>query len=75
MSRSEVLVSADWVEENLKTPGIVLVEVDEDTSAYAGGYITGAVRLDSAMTRPPCPPAYPPGPGSSLDLSRGCRNR
>jgi thiosulfate/3-mercaptopyruvate sulfurtransferase len=46
MSRSDALVSADWVEENLNTPGIVLVEVDEDTSAYDGDHITGAVRID-----------------------------
>jgi thiosulfate/3-mercaptopyruvate sulfurtransferase len=46
MSRSEALVSADWVEENVNTPGIVLVEVDEDTSAYDGDHITGAVRID-----------------------------
>ena len=46
MSRSEALVPADWVEENLNTPGIVIVEVDEDTTAYDGGHITGAVKLD-----------------------------
>jgi thiosulfate/3-mercaptopyruvate sulfurtransferase len=46
MSRSEALVSADWAEQNLNTPGIVLVEVDEDTSAYDGGHIAGAVKLD-----------------------------
>ncbi|MGV9415800.1 sulfurtransferase [Nocardia sp. NPDC003693] len=46
MARSEVLVSADWVEENLNTPGVVLVEVDEDTSSYDLGHIEGAVRLD-----------------------------
>ncbi|MGV9665486.1 sulfurtransferase [Nocardia niigatensis] len=46
MARSDVLVSADWVEENLNTPGVVLVEVDEDTSAYELGHIEGAVRLD-----------------------------
>jgi thiosulfate/3-mercaptopyruvate sulfurtransferase len=46
MSRSEALVSADWVQENLNTPGIVLVEVDEDTSAYDGGHIAGAVKID-----------------------------
>jgi thiosulfate/3-mercaptopyruvate sulfurtransferase len=46
MARSDVLVSADWAEENLKTPGVVFVEVDEDTSAYEGGHIEGAVRLD-----------------------------
>ncbi|WP_405488574.1 sulfurtransferase [Nocardia sp. NBC_00511] len=46
MARSDVLVSADWVEENLNTPGVVLVEVDEDTSAYDLGHIENAVRLD-----------------------------
>jgi len=46
MSRSESLVSADWVEQNLDNPKVVLVEVDEDTSAYEGGHIAGAVRLD-----------------------------
>ncbi|MEV0581384.1 sulfurtransferase [Nonomuraea sp. NPDC050310] len=46
MSRSAALVDADWVEANLDTPGVVLVEVDEDTSAYAKGHIRGAVRID-----------------------------
>jgi thiosulfate/3-mercaptopyruvate sulfurtransferase len=46
MSRSEALVSADWVEEHLNTPGVVLAEVDEDTTAYDGGHIRGAVKLD-----------------------------
>jgi thiosulfate/3-mercaptopyruvate sulfurtransferase len=46
MSRADVLVSADWAEENLNTPGVVFVEVDEDTSAYDGGHIPGAVKLD-----------------------------
>jgi len=46
MSRADALVTADWAEENLNTPGVVLVEVDEDTSAYDGGHIPGAVKLD-----------------------------
>ncbi|GAA3423061.1 sulfurtransferase [Streptosporangium sandarakinum] len=46
MSRSATLVDADWVEANLGTPGVVLVEVDEDTSAYEKGHIRGAVRID-----------------------------
>ena len=46
MARSDVLVSTDWAEGNLSTPGIVFVEVDEDTSVYDTGHITGAVRLD-----------------------------
>ncbi len=46
MSRADVLVSADWAEENLNAPGVVFVEVDEDTSAYDGGHLPGAVKLD-----------------------------
>ena len=46
MSRTEVLVDADWAEAHLYDPSVVLVEVDEDTSAYEKGHIRGAVRLD-----------------------------
>ena len=46
MSRADVLVDADWAEAHLDDPKIVFVEVDEDVSAYDGGHITGAVRLD-----------------------------
>ena len=46
MSREDVLVTPDWAEQNLDTKGIVFVEVDEDTTAYDKGHITGAVKLD-----------------------------
>jgi len=46
MSRSSALVTADWVEEHLADPSIVLVEVDEDAEAYDKGHIAGAVKLD-----------------------------
>src|SRR5215468_8810659 len=46
MSRDAALVSAEWAEKNLETPGVVFVEVDEDTAAYDGGHIPGAVKLD-----------------------------
>jgi thiosulfate/3-mercaptopyruvate sulfurtransferase len=46
MSRNDVLVTADWAQEHLGDPGIVFVEVDEDTSAYDKGHIEGAVKLD-----------------------------
>jgi thiosulfate/3-mercaptopyruvate sulfurtransferase len=46
MSRENVLVSAEWAENNLNTPGVVFAEVDEDTSAYDGGHIPGAVKID-----------------------------
>jgi thiosulfate/3-mercaptopyruvate sulfurtransferase len=46
MSRSDVLVDAGWVENHLDDPGVVLVEVDEDTSAYDKGHIRNAIKLD-----------------------------
>jgi thiosulfate/3-mercaptopyruvate sulfurtransferase len=46
MSRSDVLVDADWAEAHLGDPGVVLVEVDEDTSAYDKGHIANAVKID-----------------------------
>ena len=46
MSREDVLVSADWAEQHLGQPGVVFVEVDEDTTAYDKGHIPGAVKLD-----------------------------
>jgi thiosulfate/3-mercaptopyruvate sulfurtransferase len=46
MSRSDVLVDAEWVEAHGNDPGVALVEVDEDTSAYDKGHIRGAVKID-----------------------------
>ena len=46
MSRADVLVDADWAEAHLDDPRVVLVEVDEDVSAYDGGHLKNAVRLD-----------------------------
>ena len=46
MTRESALVTAQWVEDNLDTPGIVLIEVDEDTTAYDKGHIKGAIKLD-----------------------------
>ena len=48
MSRHDVLVDADWAEAHLNDPKIVFVEVDEDVSAYDGGHLSGAVRMDWA---------------------------
>src|SRR4051794_28499223 len=45
MSRDAVLVDADWVESHLDDAGIVLAEVDEDTTAYDSGHIKGAVKI------------------------------
>jgi thiosulfate/3-mercaptopyruvate sulfurtransferase len=44
--REQVLVSAGWVAEHLDDPKVVLVEVDEDTSAYDKNHIAGAIRLN-----------------------------
>jgi 3-mercaptopyruvate sulfurtransferase SseA len=46
MSRSDVLVDADWAEAHIGDPHVVIVEVDEDTSAYDKGHIPGAVKID-----------------------------
>ncbi|MDT7698868.1 MAG: thiosulfate/3-mercaptopyruvate sulfurtransferase [Pseudonocardiales bacterium] len=46
MSREDVLVTADWAEKNLGTEGIVFLEVDEDTAAYDGGHLPGAVKVN-----------------------------
>jgi thiosulfate/3-mercaptopyruvate sulfurtransferase len=46
MSRSDVLVDADWVEAHADDSGVVIVEVDEDTSAYDKGHIRNAIKID-----------------------------
>ncbi|MBL7497691.1 sulfurtransferase [Frankia sp. CNm7] len=46
MSREQALVDATWAEAHLADPSVVIVEVDEDVSAYDKGHIPGAVRLD-----------------------------
>ena len=46
MSRESALVTAEWVEEHLDDDNVVLVEVDEDASAFDAGHIKGAVKLD-----------------------------
>jgi thiosulfate/3-mercaptopyruvate sulfurtransferase len=46
MSRSDVLVDADWAEAHIGDPNTVIVEVDEDTSAYDKGHIPTAIKID-----------------------------
>jgi thiosulfate/3-mercaptopyruvate sulfurtransferase len=41
--RDEVLVDTEWVASHLDDPAFRLVEVDEDTTAYAGGHIRNAI--------------------------------
>ena len=45
-SNPERLVSADWLEERLQTPGLIVVESDEDVLLYETGHIRGAVKID-----------------------------
>jgi len=40
------LVSADWLQANLDTPGLVVVESDEDVLLYEVGHIPGSVKID-----------------------------
>lgn len=42
----ERLVTADWLQERLGTPGLVVVESDEDVLLYEVGHIPGAVKID-----------------------------
>jgi thiosulfate/3-mercaptopyruvate sulfurtransferase len=37
------LVETGWLAEHLDDPGVRVIEVDEDTTAYEGGHIPGAV--------------------------------
>ena len=46
MSRSDVLVDADWLLANSNDPNLVIIEVDEDVSAYDTGHIAGAIKFD-----------------------------
>jgi thiosulfate/3-mercaptopyruvate sulfurtransferase len=42
----EALVSTQWLEENLGTPGLVVLESDEDVLLYEIGHIPGAFKID-----------------------------
>ena len=46
MSRADVLVSADWAEENLDTPAWSSSRSTRTPRAYDSGHIAGAVKLD-----------------------------
>lgn len=46
MSRESSLVSTQWVEDNLTSENVVIIEVDEDVSAYHRCHIPGALTLD-----------------------------
>lgn len=45
-ANSDVLVSTEWLANNLNTPGIRIVESNEDPLLYPSGHVPGAVQID-----------------------------
>lgn len=45
-SNPEVLISTDWLAENLSRPDIRILESDEDVLLYSTGHIPGAQKID-----------------------------
>jgi thiosulfate/3-mercaptopyruvate sulfurtransferase len=43
MSRASTLVSADWAEAHLNTPGVVFVETGNEDTEFVKGHIPGAI--------------------------------
>ena len=43
---NDVLVSTDWLAENIDNPDVRIVEVDEDTEAYERGHIRNALGVN-----------------------------
>ena len=42
----DVLVSTEWVQENIGKDGIKIIESNEDILLYDIGHIEGAIKLD-----------------------------
>ena len=42
----DALVDTDWLEQNLDSSDVAIVEVDEDTSAYEKGHIANAIAIN-----------------------------
>ena len=67
----ERLVTAEWLEERLDLPGLVVVESDEDVLLYETGHIPGAVKVDwHTELNDPVVRDYVDGAGFSELLSR-----
>ncbi len=45
-SHPDVLVTTEWLASNLDSPGLRIIEVDEDTDAYQRDHIPGAIAWD-----------------------------
>jgi thiosulfate/3-mercaptopyruvate sulfurtransferase len=66
-----VLVETDWLEDHLDDPAVRVIEVDEDTTAYAKGHIRGSIAWDwSADLHTPVGRDYLDREGLTLLLSR-----
>ncbi len=67
----EVLVSTQWLADNLNTPGLVIVESDEDVLLYETGHIPNAVKIDwHTDLNDPVTRDYVDGAGFAALLSR-----
>lgn len=65
------LVTGDWLEARLGTPGLVVVESDEDVLLYETGHIPGAVKVDwHTELNDPVVRDYVDGEGFARLLSR-----
>jgi thiosulfate/3-mercaptopyruvate sulfurtransferase len=42
-AKPDILVDTSWLADHLADPGLRVIEVDEDTAAYAKGHIRGAI--------------------------------
>ena len=45
-ANKDALVDTAWLEQNLDSSGIAIVEVDEDTAAYEKGHIPNAIAIN-----------------------------
>ncbi len=67
----ERLVSTEWLQQHLGTPGLVVVESDEDVLLYETGHIAGAVKIDWHLDlNDPVQRDYVDGEGFAALMSR-----
>jgi thiosulfate/3-mercaptopyruvate sulfurtransferase len=67
----ERLVSTGWLQQHLGTPGLVVVESDEDVLLYETGHIAGAVKIDWHLDlNDPVQRDYVDGEGFAALMSR-----
>jgi len=75
-SSPRALVSTQWLEQNIGTPGLVVLESDEDVLLYQTGHIPSALKIDwHTDLNDPITRDYIDGQGFSEVLSRLGVNR